>query len=127
MLRIDLRLWALAPGQSITFNIAWSYLINDQKVLRGLSGYEYFEDDKNAIFQVAQWFPRMAAHHDAVGWQNKQSFSARANSRVLIGDYELVSRWCRATMWWPPPAVELQNPQRGIVRRAARAAGGCES
>jgi len=87
MLRIDLPV-ALAPGQSITFNLAWSYLINDQKVLVERSGYEYFEDDKNTIFQVAQWFPRMAAYYDAVGWQNKQ-FLGGGEFTLEFGDYEL--------------------------------------
>ena len=87
MLRIDLPV-ALAPGQSVTFNIDWSYRINDQKVLVERSGYEYCEDDKNTIFQIAQWFPRMAAYYDAAGWQHKQ-FLGSGEFTLEFGDYEL--------------------------------------
>jgi len=87
MLRIDLPV-ALAPGQSISFNIAWSYNINDQKVLVERSGYEHFPDEDNTIFQIAQWFPRMAAYYDAVGWQNKQ-YLGTGEFALEFGDYEL--------------------------------------
>ena len=101
MLRIDLPV-ALAPGQSVTFNIDWSYRINDQKVLVERSGYEYFEDDKNTIFQIAQWFPRMAAYYDAVGWQHKQ-FLGSGEFTLEFGDYELYLT-VPAITWWPPRA-----------------------
>ena len=114
MLRIDLPV-ALAPGQSVTFNIDWSYRINDQKVLVERSGYEYFDDDKNTIFQIAQWFPRMAAYYDAAGWQHKQ-FLGSGEFTLEFGDYELY-------LTVPSDHVvaatgELQNP--AAVLSAAR-------
>ena len=65
MMRIDLPT-PLKPGQSYAFNIDWSYNINEQKVLGGRSGYESFEEDKNDLFEIAQWFPRMAAYYDCL-------------------------------------------------------------
>ena len=121
MLRIDLPV-ALAPGQSVTFNIDWSYRINDQKVLVERSGYEYFEDDKNAIFQIAQWFPRMAAYYDAVGWQHKQ-FLGSGEFTLEFGDYELYltvpgDHVVAATGELQNPAAVLSAAQRERLARA---------
>ena len=121
MLRIDLPV-ALAPGQSISFGIDWSYQINDQKVLVERSGYEYFEDDKNTIFQIAQWFPRMAAYYDAVGWQHKQ-FLGSGEFTLEFGDYELYltvpgDHVVAATGELQNPASVLSAVQRERLARA---------
>ncbi|MET0858348.1 MAG: aminopeptidase, partial [Telluria sp.] len=72
MMRIDMP-QSLKPGTRFTFSVEWNYKINDAKVLGGRAGYERFDDaDKNDLFEIAQWFPRMAAYYDAAGWQNKQ-------------------------------------------------------
>ncbi|MCH7547727.1 MAG: aminopeptidase, partial [Planctomycetes bacterium] len=42
MMRIDLP-QPLKPGESTTFEIDWSYNINNSKVIRARTGYEYFE------------------------------------------------------------------------------------
>ncbi|MGZ5202007.1 MAG: aminopeptidase, partial [Telluria sp.] len=70
MMRIDLPQPLKAGGQ-VAFSIEWSFNIPEQKVIGGRSGYEKF-DDKNDLFEVAQWFPRMAAYYDVYGWQHKQ-------------------------------------------------------
>jgi hypothetical protein len=79
MMRIDLPT-PLKPGQKFAFNIDWSYNINEQKVLGGRSGYEHFEEDKNDLFEIAQWFPRMAAYYDVMAGSTSSS-SAPASSR----------------------------------------------
>ena len=38
----------------------------------GRSGYEYFDEEGNAIYTIAQFFPRMAVYNEVEGWQNKQ-------------------------------------------------------
>lgn len=121
MLRIDLP-QPLAPGQSVTFHIDWSYAINDQKVLVERSGYEYFEDDQNAIFQIAQWFPRMAAYYDAAGWQNKQ-YLGNGEFALEFGDYELyltvpADHVVAATGELQNPAAVLSAAQRERLARA---------
>jgi hypothetical protein len=62
----------LKPGQSITFSVEWNYNINDTAKISGRTGYEYFKEDKNHLYAIAQWFPRMCAYTDVTGWQNKQ-------------------------------------------------------
>ena len=52
--------------------IAWEHNIIDAKTNRARGGYEYFEEDKNNLYEIAQWFPRMAAYTDYAGWQHKQ-------------------------------------------------------
>ncbi len=71
MMRIDLP-EPLRNGEAIAFNVAWDYAINNAKVLSGRTGYEYFEKDGNVIYEIAQWFPRMAAYTDVHGWHHKQ-------------------------------------------------------
>ncbi|MFT7033547.1 MAG: hypothetical protein ACJA2S_002055 [Cyclobacteriaceae bacterium] len=71
MMRIDLP-ESLRSGNSFSFNIDWSFNINDRMVDDGRSGYEFFPEDNNYIYSIAQWFPRMAVYSDLEGWQNKQ-------------------------------------------------------
>jgi hypothetical protein len=87
MMRVDLQ-QPLKPGEKFTFTIDWSYKINEQKVLGGRSGYEYFAEDKNALFEIAQWFPRMAAYYDVAGWQHKQ-FLGSGEFTLEFGDYDV--------------------------------------
>jgi hypothetical protein len=87
MMRIDLPT-PLKPGQKFAFNIDWSYNINEQKVLGGRSGYEHFDEDKNDLFEIAQWFPRMAAYYDVYGWQHKQ-FLGTGEFTLEFGDYDV--------------------------------------
>lgn len=87
MMRIDLQ-QPLKPGEKFTFSIDWSYKINEQKVLGGRSGFEYFSEDKNALFEIAQWFPRMAAYYDVYGWQHKQ-FLGSGEFTLEFGDYDV--------------------------------------
>ena len=71
MMRIDL-VKSLKTGQSVSFKIKYSYNINDRMKIGGRSGYEYFESEENAIYTIAQFFPRMAVYNEVEGWQNKQ-------------------------------------------------------
>jgi len=87
MMRIDLPA-PLASGQSLAFDIDWNYPINDHKLLGGRTGFEYFEDDDNYLYEIAQWFPRMAAYTDLDGWQNKP-FLGRGEFTLEFGDYEV--------------------------------------
>jgi hypothetical protein len=87
MMRIDLP-QPLKPGAKVAFSIDWSYNINEQKVLGGRSGYEKFDEDKNDLFEIAQWFPRMAAYYDVTGWQHKQ-FLGTGEFTLEFGDYDV--------------------------------------
>jgi hypothetical protein len=87
MMRIDLP-QALQPGAKVAFTIEWSYLVNDAKKVGGRTGYELFEEDGNAIFEIAQWFPRLAAYTDYTGWQHKQ-FLGAGEFTLEFGDYRV--------------------------------------
>ena len=87
MLRIDLDK-PLLPNSSISFQIKWMYNINDRMAVGGRSGYEYFEKDKNYLYTIAQYFPRMCVYNDVTGWQNKQ-FLGTGEFTLPFGDYEV--------------------------------------
>ncbi|WP_298912429.1 M1 family metallopeptidase [uncultured Algimonas sp.] len=85
MMRIDLP-EPLAPGATFDFQVDWEHNIIDEVAVGGRGGYEYFEDEDNYIFALAQWFPRLAAYTDYTGWQNKQ-FLGRGEFTLEFGDY----------------------------------------
>ena len=85
MMRVDLPV-PLAPGQNFVFNVGWNYEINNGAVFGGRTSYEYFPRDKNYIYTIAQWFPRMAAYNDVTGWQHKQ-FLGSGEFTLEFGDY----------------------------------------
>src|SRR5690606_6043736 len=68
MMRIDLPA-PLKPGQKFVFNIDWTYNITDRLVFGGRGGYEYFPEDGNYLFTMAQWYPRLCVYSDFRGWQ----------------------------------------------------------
>lgn len=85
MMRVDLP-QPLAPGQSFVFQVDWNYAINNARQVRGRSGYEFFPDDGNYIYEMAQWFPRLCAYTDNIGWQHKQ-FLGSGEFTLEFGDY----------------------------------------
>ena len=87
MMRIDLKK-SLNPKSNYVFNIDWEYNIIDADLNRARGGYEYFKEDKNYIYEIAQWFPRMAAYTDYTGWQNKQ-FLGSGEFTLEFGNYKV--------------------------------------
>ncbi len=87
MMRVDIP-GKLAPSASTAFSIDWSFNINDRMKDGGRSGYEYFPEDGNYLYTIAQWFPRMAVYNDIEGWQNKQ-FLGRGEFALPFGDYKV--------------------------------------
>ncbi len=85
MMRIELPT-PLASGESTKFSVAWEYNINNAKLVGSRTGYEHFEEDKNNIYEMAHWYPRMVAYTDATGWQHKQ-FLGRGEFTLELGDY----------------------------------------
>ena len=49
---------------------------------------EYFPEDDNYSYIIAQWFPRMCVYDDVVGWQNKQ-FLGQGEFTLTFGDYDV--------------------------------------
>jgi len=87
MMRIELPR-PLESGDKMEFQIAWNHNINNAKEIWGRGGYEYFEEDGNYLYTIAQWFPRMAVYNDVRGWQNK-AFAGRGEFALELGDYEV--------------------------------------
>lgn len=87
MMRVDLP-QPLKSGEKYSFNIDWSFNIVDRAVFGQRSGLEYFPEDKNYIYTIAQFFPRMCVYDDYEGWQNKQ-FLGRGEFTLPFGDYKV--------------------------------------
>jgi len=87
MMRVDPP-QALKPGGKFVIKIKYSFNINDRLKLGGRSGYEYFAEDDNYLYTMAQFFPRMAVYNDVEGWQNKQ-FLGGGEFALPFGDYEV--------------------------------------
>lgn len=87
MMRIDLP-EPLRQGKSYSFSIEWSYKIGDRMIDGQRSGLEYFEEDDNYVYTIAQFFPRMCVFDDYEGWQNKQ-FLGRGEFALPFGNYKV--------------------------------------
>lgn len=116
MMRIDLE-EPLESGDTITIQVDWEHNILDEVAIGGRGGYEYFEEDDNYIFGMAQWFPRLASYTDYTGWQNKQ-FLGRGEFTLEFGDYEV-------NLTVPSDHIvsatgELQNPRDVLTAKQRR-------
>src|SRR5690606_23496405 len=87
MMRVDLPT-PLKTGETYRFSIEWSYNIGDRMIDGQRSGLEYFEEDKNYVYTIAQFFPRMCVFDDYEGWQNKQ-FLGRGEFALPFGSYKV--------------------------------------
>jgi len=112
MMRVDLP-QPLKSGEKYVFKVDWSYNINDMMKIRGRSGMEYFPEDGNYIYFIAQWFPRMCVFDDYEGWQNKQ-YLGGGEFALAFGNYKVritvpSDHIVGATGW-------LQNPKEVLSK-----------
>ncbi|MEY3620067.1 MAG: hypothetical protein RLZZ391_433 [Bacteroidota bacterium] len=87
MMRIELPT-ALKPGQKFAFKVDWNYKITDRMTVGGRGGYEFFPEDGNHLFTMAQWYPRLAVYSDFQGWQHHQ-FTGRGEFALTFGNYKV--------------------------------------
>jgi hypothetical protein len=87
MMRIDLP-QPLGPGERTAFSIDWSFNIIEEAIISGRGGYDHFPETDTYIYFLAQWFPRLAAYTDYVGWQHQQ-FLGAGEFTLEFGDYEV--------------------------------------
>lgn len=87
MMRVDLD-EPLKTGESTQVSISYHYNINDRMQIGGRSGYEYFPEEDNYLYTIAQFFPRMCVYNEVEGWQNKQ-FHGRGEFTLPFGDYDV--------------------------------------
>ncbi len=87
MMRVDLAK-PLKAGAKTSIKLKWWYNINDRMEIGGRSGYEYFPEDKNYLYTIAQFFPRMCVYNEVEGWQHKQ-FLGNGEFTLPFGDYKV--------------------------------------
>ncbi len=87
MMRVDLPA-PLKSGQRFEFSVEWQHPIMNAVYGGSRGGYEYFEDEKNYIYEISQWYPRVAAYTDYQGWQHKQ-FLGNGEFTLEFGDFEV--------------------------------------
>lgn len=87
MMRLELPK-ILKPGEKFKFKVGWFYNISDRLTIGGRGGYEYFPDDKNYLYTITQWYPRMAVYSDFQGWQNKQ-FIGSGEFALVFGNFKV--------------------------------------
>ena len=87
MMRIELPT-PLKPGQKFVFNVDWNYKISNRMQQGGRGGYEYFPEDGNYLFTMAQWYPRLCVYSDFQGWQNHQ-FTGRGEFALTFGNFKV--------------------------------------
>ncbi len=124
MMRIDLPS-PLPPGGKFSFSLAWDYLLNPAEGSAFRTGYEVFKPDGNALYVVAQWFPRLAAYTDYAGWQHKQ-YLGTGEFTLEFGDYDVsltvpADHVVAATGTLQNSAEALSEAQRERLRRAETA------
>jgi hypothetical protein len=88
MMRIDLDK-PIKPGKKFTFNIEWAYnIIESKQVPIKRSGFDYFEKDGNYIYNLGQWYPRVAAYTDNGAWDNR-TFFGLGEFLLEFGDFDM--------------------------------------
>ena len=112
MMRVDLPT-PLKSGQQYVFSVKWWYNINNHVIDRARSGYEYFPEDDNRVYVIAQFFPRLAVYNDVEGWQNYQ-FWDNGEFALNFGNYEV-------SITVPEDHImeatgELQNPKEVLSK-----------
>ncbi len=80
MMRVELD-QPLPPRAQVQLDIAWRH----QVPRRGRTGREQFAE--GWLYEVAQWFPRMAVYDDVRGWNTEQYFGS-GEFYLDYGDYD---------------------------------------
>jgi hypothetical protein len=77
--RVDLAT-PLAPGQAVTLDVAWNFLVPEHGADRmGRDG---------PLYEIAQWYPRAAVYDDVRGW-NTEPYLGQGEFYLEYGDYTL--------------------------------------
>ncbi|MEP5610728.1 MAG: M1 family metallopeptidase [Cyclobacteriaceae bacterium] len=123
MMRVDLP-EPLRAGTSTKLSLKWSYKLNDRMIDYGRSGYEYFPEDDNYVYTIAQFYPRMAVYDDFNGWQNRQ-FVGSGEFALTFGNYDVeitvpFDHIVAATGTLSNPAATLSEKQEARLNQARK-------
>ncbi|RLS99903.1 MAG: M1 family peptidase, partial [Planctomycetota bacterium] len=117
MMRIDLPA-PLGSGGTFEFDVSWRFKVVKSTVARARSCYELLgegdpdvkdgdkEKDLAPIYDMAQFYPRMAPYSDVRGWQHKQ-FLGQGEFALDFGDFTLAVTV--PDNWTVGASGELQN------------------
>ncbi|MBP8115428.1 MAG: M1 family metallopeptidase [Chitinophagaceae bacterium] len=87
MMRVELPM-VLKPGQRFVFKLDWNYKLSNRSERGGRGGYEFFPEDGNSEYTMAQWYPRLCVYSDFQGWQNHQ-FTGRGEFALTFGNFKV--------------------------------------
>ena len=114
-MRVDLA-QPLAPGQSIDLDLVWHFTVPEQGVGRmGRDG---------PLYEIAQWYPRMAVYDDVRGW-NHEPYIGAGEFYLEYGSFDVsltlpASYIVSATGQLANPGQVLTAAQRQRLALAAR-------
>jgi hypothetical protein len=108
MLRVDLER-ALAPGDSAVIEAAWHFRIP-------VNGVARMGRDGN-LYEIAQWYPRMAVYDDVHGW-NTLPYIGPGEFYLEYGDFEV--RITAPYNYVVAASGELQNPEEVLTAEQRR-------
>jgi len=88
MMRIDLPS-PLKPGTAVKIGIKWSYkIIESKQIPIKRSGWSHFEKDGNKVYNLGQWYPRVAGYTDVGAWNNR-TFYGLGEFQTEFGNYDV--------------------------------------
>lgn len=87
MMRVELP-QPMKPGQKFIFKIDWNYNVIERTKYGGRGGFEYFPEDGNDLYTMAQWYPRLCVYSDFQGWQNHQ-FVGSGEFALTFGNFKV--------------------------------------
>jgi Peptidase family M1 domain len=123
MMRVDLPA-PMKTGDQYAFIVEWSYTEYDRMKFDERGGYEYFPEDGNYLYTLAQWYPRMCVFDDYEGWQNKQ-FLGNGEFTLTFGNYKVritvpSDHIVGATGWLQNPKDVLTKDQQERFEQARK-------
>jgi hypothetical protein len=112
-MRVDL-LRPLAPGDTINLDLAWVFHVPEQGA--GRMGHD------GTLYEIAQWYPRMAVYDDVHGW-NHEPYIGAGEFYLEYGHFDALitvpaSYIVAATGRLQNPDVVLTEGERTRLRRA---------
>jgi hypothetical protein len=118
MMRLDLER-PLPPGRKLEIDVAWSFPFGPNGNRMGVERV-----DGNDVYEVAQWYPRMAVYDDVRGW-NTEQYYGQGEFYLEYGSFDVsltvpTDMLVGATGTLQNPAAVLTAAQRARLAQARR-------
>src|SRR5690242_21464511 len=79
-MRVDLPQAVAANGGKVRVRIAWHYTVPGEFGGRT----DWFATKHGAIFEIAQWYPRLCVYDDLRGWDRSEEHTSELQSHVNL-------------------------------------------